>query len=115
MTTTIAQPVVELPVADVEEAQSYYARSLGFEIAWTYPDKSIGGVNRGEAVIFHRRASGEISPVTMWCFVEDLDAIHRELKKLGANVVEEIETKPWNIRQFTIEDVSGHRLIFHHG
>ncbi|MCZ6870622.1 MAG: VOC family protein [Pseudomonadales bacterium] len=115
MTTTITQPVVELPVADVEEAQSYYAQTLGFEIAWTYPNKSIGGVNRGEAVIFHRRTSGEISPVTLWCFVEDLDAVHDDLKRLGANVVEEIETKPWNIRQFTIEDSSGHRLIFHHG
>ena len=37
--TTIGQPVPELPVADVEEAQRYYRDVLGFEIGWLYPGK----------------------------------------------------------------------------
>jgi catechol 2,3-dioxygenase-like lactoylglutathione lyase family enzyme len=32
--TTIGQPVTELPVADVEQAQQYYRDVLGFEIGW---------------------------------------------------------------------------------
>ena len=45
--TTIAQPVPELPVADVESAQQYYRDVLGFEIGWLYPGGDIGAVSRG--------------------------------------------------------------------
>jgi hypothetical protein len=37
--TTIGQPVPELPVADVEKAQQYYRDVLGFEIGWLDPGK----------------------------------------------------------------------------
>ena len=37
--TVIAQPVPELPVADVERAQKHYRDALGFEIGWLYPGK----------------------------------------------------------------------------
>ncbi len=44
--TSIAQPVPELPVLDVERAQQHYRDALGFEIGWLYPDKEIGAVSR---------------------------------------------------------------------
>ncbi len=50
--TKIGRAVPQLPVEDVERAQIYYKEILGFEIAWTYPDKSIGAVGRGETAIF---------------------------------------------------------------
>ena len=46
--TKIDQPVPQLPVSDVEKSQEYYRDVLGFDIAWTYPNKLIGAVNRGE-------------------------------------------------------------------
>lgn len=36
----------ELTVLDVEKAQAYFHDVLGFEIAWTCDDKSIGAVER---------------------------------------------------------------------
>jgi len=32
----------------------------------------------------------------------------------GANIVEPPETKPWGLRQFTVEDLDGNRFYFHH-
>jgi hypothetical protein len=40
--TSIAQPVPELPVEDVERSQQHYRDALGFEISWLYPAKRLG-------------------------------------------------------------------------
>src|SRR5258705_10340235 len=60
--TTIGQPVPELPVADVEQAQQHYRDVLGFEIGWLYPGKEIGSVSRGNVAIFFRRRQEPFEP-----------------------------------------------------
>jgi glyoxalase/bleomycin resistance protein/dioxygenase superfamily protein len=112
--SSIAQPVAELPVLDVERAQAHYCNALGFEIAWTWPDGSVGAVSRGDAAIFLRRREPPFDPVTLWIFALDVEATLDELTHLDANVVEPLEKKPWNLMQFTVEDIDGHRLNFHH-
>lgn len=112
--TIIDQPVPQLPVADVQRSQEYYRDVLGFDIAWMYPDKSIGAVTRGPVSIFLAKAAGRIHPNIHWIFSEDVDATYAELQAKGANITEEIENKPWNIRQFTIKDLNGHVFYFHH-
>ena len=44
--TTLAPPVAELPVIDVERAQQHYRDVLGFQVNWLYSDKSIGAVSQ---------------------------------------------------------------------
>lgn len=112
--TSIGQPVPELPVADVERAQRHYRDILGFEIGWLYPDKEIGSVSRGPAAIFFRKRVPPFEPAMQWIFAEDIDAAYQELKSAGANIVAPLETKPWGLRQFTVEDLDGNRFYFHH-
>jgi uncharacterized glyoxalase superfamily protein PhnB len=112
--TSIAQPVPELPVLDVERAQQYYHDVLGFEVAWLAPDKNIGAVSRGEVAIFFRKRLPPFEPAVHWVFADDLDATYHELELSGANIVEPLEEKPWGMRQFTLEDVDGNRFYFHH-
>ena len=112
--TTIARPVPELPVADVEEAQRYYRDILGFEIGWLDPGKEIGAVSRGSVAIFFRRRQAPFEPAVHWIFAEDVDATYEELRSSGAKIVEPLEQKPWGLRQFTVEDLDGHRFYFHH-
>ena len=111
--TTIAQPVPELPVVDVERAQQYYRDVFGFEIGWLLPGKEVGAVSRGPVAIFFRRRSEPFEPVVHWIFAEGIDATHEEFRSSGANIVEPLETKPWGLRQFTVEDLDGHRFYFH--
>lgn len=111
--TKLGQPVPELPVADVEKAQIHYRDVLGFDIAWTYPDKTIGAVARGDIAIF-LSIQHNLSPNTHWIFAFDVDATFEEMKTRGAKITEDIEDKPWNMRQFTVEDLDGNRFIFHH-
>jgi len=112
--TSIAPPVPELPVIDVERAQQHYRDALGFEIAWLYPDNEIGAVSRGDVAIFFRKKAAPFEPAVHWVFADDLDATYAEFESLGANIVEPLEQKPWGLRQFTIEDLDGNRFYFHH-
>ena len=112
--TSIGQLVPELPVADVERAQQHYRDALGFEIGWLYEGKEIGAVSRGNAAIFLRKRTPPFEPAVHWVFAEDIDATYDELKSSGARIVEPLETKPWGLRQFTVEDLDGNRFYFHH-
>jgi predicted enzyme related to lactoylglutathione lyase len=111
--TTIGPPVPELPVADVERAQQYYRDILGFEIGWLEPEKSIGAVSRGKAVIFFRKRQEPFEPAIHWIFAEDIDATYEELRSSGAKIVEPLQKKPWGLRQFTVEDLDGNRFYVH--
>lgn len=113
MKTTFHQPVPELPVRDVETSQAFYRDMLGFTVAWTYPSGEIGAVSKGEAALFLRRHA-RITPNTHWVFADNVDETYQELVAAGITIVEEIATKPWGIRQFTIADPDGNRFIFHH-
>lgn len=53
-------------------------------------------------------------PAVHWVFAEDIDASYQELKALGANIVDPLETKPWGLRQFTVKDLDGNLFYFHH-
>jgi uncharacterized glyoxalase superfamily protein PhnB len=112
--TSIAQPTPELPVADVERAQRHYRDALGFEITWLYPDKTIGAAKRGDAGVFFRKRIPPFEPAVHWIFANDIDATYAELQALGANIVEPLERKPWNLRQFTVQDLDGNVFYFHH-
>jgi predicted enzyme related to lactoylglutathione lyase len=112
--SSLAQPVPELPVADVERAQLHYRDALGFEIGWLYPDKEIGAVSRGNVAIFFRRRNQPFEPAIHWIFADDIDASYAELRSSGANIVDPLEKKPWGMRQFTVEDLDGNIFYFHH-
>jgi hypothetical protein len=112
--TRIAQPVVELPVADVERAQQHYCSALGFKVAWLLPDKSLGAVSREKAAIFLRKTQAPFSAINLWVFAPDIEATLRELQSLDANIIDPLEKKPWGMTQFTVQDIDGHRLTFHH-
>ena len=113
--SSIGPPVPELPVADVERAQEHYRDALGFEIGWLYPGKGIGSVTRGDVAIFFRRREAPFEPAIHWVFADDIDATYEELKSFGANIVDPLETKPWGLKQFTVQDLDGNLFYIHHG
>ena len=114
MNSKLGPPVPELPVEDVERAQQYYRDVLGFQIGWLDPGKGIGAVSRGKIVIFFRKRARPFEPAVHWVFADDVEASYVEMKASGANIVEPLETKPWGLRQFTVDDLDGNRFYVHH-
>jgi len=113
--TNISTPVPQLPVEDVEKAQIYYRDFWGFDVLWLTPDKYIGAVTRGDTTIFFAKTNRPIEPNIHWLFVEDVNATYTEFKERGANITDDIEDKPWNTRQFTLQDINGHIFYVYHG
>jgi len=106
-------PVPELPVSDVEKAQKYYCDYLGCKVEWINAGKEIGAVSNGETAIFFRRRADVFEPVVHWIHCKDVDKSYRTLKARGANIVDDIEDKPWNLRQFTLLDLDGNVFYLH--
>jgi uncharacterized glyoxalase superfamily protein PhnB len=107
--------VPELPVADVERAQEHYKDVFGLEIGWLYPDKGIGSVSSDGVAIFFRRREPPFEPAIHWVFIQNIDAFYQELTSSGANITDHLQTKPWGLRQFTVEDPAGNLIYFHNG
>ena len=110
-----APPVPELPVADVQRAQHHYRDVFDFEIAWLTEGKEIGAVTNGKATLFLRKREPPFEPAIHWVFAEDIDATYRDLQTTGAHITDPLQTKPWGIRQFTVQDLDGNIFYFHHG
>lgn len=107
------QPVPELPVADVEKAQQHYRDYFGCKIEWIYPGKEMAAVSHGETALFFRRRTDAFEPVVHWVYCSDVDDSYKTFKARGANIVDDIEDKPWDLRQFTVEDLDGNVFYFH--
>ncbi|MFQ5991552.1 MAG: bleomycin resistance protein [Nitrospiraceae bacterium] len=106
----------EFPVADVVETQRYYRDVLGFRIDWLWDD-NFGAVSKGEVELFFFKSKSPNPPKGFGCylFVDNADEIYELYKKKGARVIDELGSKPWGMREFTIEDPNGHFLRIGHG
>lgn len=99
----------QLPVPDVREAQAYYRDVLGCRIAWLWQEE-YGAVYNGRTEIYFTRVEGVFAPSWNFVRVENADRALEFLRQRGARVVEEIASHPWGMREFTIEDLNGHRF-----
>jgi uncharacterized glyoxalase superfamily protein PhnB len=112
------QAVPEIPVRNVDQAAEYYVKVLGFSVDWGSDDGGIGGISQGDCRMFltnaaFRAAYGPTSPVVVWLNLDSktgVDGLFERWKKTGANIVEAVEDKPWNLREFRVADPDGNQL-----
>jgi RimJ/RimL family protein N-acetyltransferase/uncharacterized glyoxalase superfamily protein PhnB len=111
-----------LPVRSVAETSAFYRDVLGFAVEFLYGDPPThAGVflgewtNQGARIQFSQVESDE--PIThagwLYLFVSgDIDGLYARLQANGVQIVEEIASEPWGMREFTIADCNGHQLRF---
>jgi catechol 2,3-dioxygenase-like lactoylglutathione lyase family enzyme len=105
--------VPQLPVADVTRSLHYYRDVLGFRIDWRWED-GFGAVSNGDVQLFFAKADAP-APGACYCFVDDADRLYEAYRAKGVRIAEPIGSRPWGMREFTIEDPDGHRLRIGHG
>jgi uncharacterized glyoxalase superfamily protein PhnB len=103
-----ANPI--LAVADVPRAIAYYRDVFGLIPTWMW-EENVGGVTTEVAPIeiYFSRADTP-TPSSLAVFVEDADRAYAKYRAAGAEIVDEIETKPWGLRSFTVKDPDGNLI-----
>jgi uncharacterized glyoxalase superfamily protein PhnB len=116
----LPSPVPELPVSDIREAGKAYEEQMGFTVDWMYED-FLAGISKDDARIFLRQRTAEEAEqrytATVWLNMdsaEDVDRLHAAWKDRGVSIVKELQTAPYNLREFTAADLDGNKFrVFH--
>ena len=116
-------------VDDVVTTANYYRDKLGFQYDrfWGDPPRFCM-VNRGWVTIMlsghegqgrmrPNRLADPSDPGDSWdayVWVDDADALYRELTAKGVKIARPICDQPYGCRDFDVEDCNGYRLCFGH-
>lgn len=104
-----------LPVKNIKEALDFYRDMLGFNVAWIV-DGDYAAVQCGDIVIHLVNVDKheKIAPYMSYLFVENADEIYSFYKSQGVEIIQQIESKPWGVREFTFQDINGHMFRVAH-
>ena len=107
-----------LPVRDVAESIGFYRDSLDFTLEYISgnpPDFAI--MSRGEwsseKAHVHLSKSSELTPARLFIMIGPyIDRLHDEYRAKGVMITSTPTTQVWGIRDFSIQDNSGHHITF---
>ena len=103
-------------VRDVPASIAHYRDVLGFTVAFTYGEPVFyGGVERGDVTIHFQAANQTTRHAGQGAiniFVTEVDALYEELRANGARMVTPPGDRPYQMRDFDIDDPDGNRLTF---
>jgi len=113
------QAVPVLHVRSSEAAEAFYCGRLGFTRAFAYrphapqADLCYMGLARDEAAIHVSSFSGDAVPGgVVFLPVDDVDALHDELRARGVRIALEPTTQTWGNREMYVDDPDGNHIRF---
>jgi uncharacterized glyoxalase superfamily protein PhnB len=118
-----------LIVSDLETSSKFYQETLEFKHVFTMPgpdgkpmlvhlrwlkyaDLLLALPNDGKVVPEPRGAGISLSFQMLERFDGSVDTLAEQAKAGGANIVSGPQDQPWNVRELTILDPDGYRLVF---
>jgi predicted enzyme related to lactoylglutathione lyase len=112
---TILQNHYVLAVHDLHASSEFFLK-LGFTVV-SKPDGWIF-VERDHCMIMLGECRGALHPSKLgdhsyfgYLRVDDVDGYYEDLKKKGIKILSPIETKPWEMREFSVASPEGHRMM----
>ncbi|HKE90309.1 MAG TPA: VOC family protein [Gemmatimonadales bacterium] len=100
-----------LPLSDVAAGIAHYQQALGFHI--NYAQADLGVMYRDDVTLLLIQRTAQYTGIgACEAYVTDADALHAELIGRGANVQGTPVSHPWGLRDFTVLDLEGNRLVF---
>jgi catechol 2,3-dioxygenase-like lactoylglutathione lyase family enzyme len=104
-----------LVVRDVRLAVEFYTTRLGFWSAFIEGDPpTFAGVNLGRVQVFLERGTPSPDGCFVYFVVSDADKLHRFHQSKGVKFAQAIDDRPYGLRDYTVLDLDGYRLIFGH-
>jgi uncharacterized glyoxalase superfamily protein PhnB len=102
-------PVLAYP--DVAEASDWLCEAFGFEVRLRIGDHRVQLVFGDGAVVVTELGEGS-GPSRVHVRVEDADAHHERAAAAGARILNPPTDYPFGERQYSAEDLGGHRWTF---
>ncbi len=107
-------------VDDLTAAIAYYRDRLGFETDFIYESFYASVSRDGFAIHLKmppktglvRESRTENEHLDAYIGVSGIEALYEELQSKGANIIRPLEERPWNCKEFYVEDTDGHILCF---
>ena len=108
-----------LAVHDARRSAAFYVEMLGFHIVmeppgWIFVAKDSCMIMLGECPDDMQASELGCHSYFAYFRVEDADSYYHHLKANGADVLSEIEDKPWAMREFGLRTPDGHRITIGH-
>lgn len=120
-----AEPL--LYISDLEKSVKFYTETLGFKLGMLYPDEknatyaSVFIEDSKLMLVLAREQNKKFYPnglggsgFQLFIQVDDVDIVYQKLKGKVV-IVDEIETKSWGDREFTLKDPDGYLISFYMG
>lgn len=107
-----------LPVSDLGRSIAYYEEALGFRLAWRTADGSLAALASGwiEMLLLVPWPERARPPAqSAYVYVEDPDALCAEYLEAGADVIDQVASRQYGMRDFTVQDPDGHRFTLGKG
>ncbi|MFC1956450.1 VOC family protein [Chloroflexota bacterium] len=113
-----------LAVRNMKETLEFYKGSLGFKMGMAFPDASnpeYADLSKDGMVLMfvpaenHGIGSEEKLGIGLYLHMQidgDIDEYCEELKKKGVRIAADIKDEPYGVRDFTVEDIDGYKLVF---
>ena len=105
-----------LTVRNLAASTRYYREKLGFKLDWEYGDPpDFASVSRGEGVFFMCQDCQGHPGAWAMLFARDVDRLHDEFRKKGAEIRMAPTDMPWGLREMHVADPDGNILRFGSG
>ena len=102
-----------LNVHNLVAAEDYYRNALGFDVDWEDGDPpDFASVSRAEATIFMCEGCQGNPGSWMMIFARDVNALHTELSRRGAQIRMPPKDMPWGLRELHVSDPDGNVIRF---
>ena len=101
----------EFPCDDVDRAVTHYRDVLGFRV--NYAQDDIGVMDRDQVrLLLIARTRRHRGIGSCYIYIQNADVLHAELTASGAHVIGAPASRPWGLREFSVQDPEGNQITF---
>jgi catechol 2,3-dioxygenase-like lactoylglutathione lyase family enzyme len=115
----LTKVIPQFVVPDVVATAEHYIDKLGFKLLGYFLDPPVYAMVERDAAEIHF-GKGDAAPgsqlrksgMDAYIYVDDLDAVHKDLQARGANITEGPVVRVYKMREISVEDLNGYKLVF---
>jgi predicted enzyme related to lactoylglutathione lyase len=113
----IRRTMFVIAVPDLERSSAFYRDVLGFEIrqigdpGWRMYAKDECRIMAGECADAIPAAQLGDHSYFAYLVVDDVDACHERVAAAGTEIVKQLATEKWGMREFGLRTIDGHRIM----